>query len=272
MEINYYRVMAAYDKDINFDDKFERLTNAVYNTPKGIIRTVLLREDLADRMPELFSGTRLRVLDAGCGTGEMSRWAASKDLEIVRIDISSKMLDEARRRDKEEAIPCAIEHRCEPVQTHANAGPPPYDIIICHGMLAWLADPEEGFNALSRLLKPGGRMSLVYYNRNRNILRNGLLANFYCLRTGDYRPRQKGGGLTPINPLDEAQVYGWAARNGLTVEFKSGIRIFFGLANNHHDFSGKEEALLRTERMFYRREPFSSIGVHTHLILRKNVT
>ena len=269
VEINYYRPMASGEQDINFDEKFERLKNAVYNTPKGIIRSTLVKEDIAEQLSELFSGQSLSVLDAGCGTGEISRWIASDALDIVRLDISGKMIDEAKRRDGEAGITSGVSHRCEPVQAHAQENPGRYDVIICHGMLAWLAAPATGFAALARLLKPGGRMSLLYYNRNRNILRNGLLANFYCLRTGDYKPRQKGGGLTPINPLDETQVLGWAAGEGLTLEFKSGIRIFYGLANNHNEFAGKEEALLKTERMFYRREPFASVGVHTHMILTK---
>ena len=270
VEINYYHVMAAGDKDINFDEKFERLKNAVYNTPKGIIRKTLVSEDIAEYFPELFSGKRLSILDAGCGTGEISRWISSSSLDIVRIDISGRMIDEAKRRDIEEGIEDNITHCCESVQAHAKGHPGCYDIIICHGMLAWLADPEQGFASLARLLKPGGRMSLLYYNRNRNILRNGLLANFYCLKTGDYKPRQKGGGLTPINPLDETQILGWAGQHNLRLEFKSGIRIFYGLANNHNEFEGKEEVLLRTERMFYRREPFASIGVHTHMIFNKS--
>ncbi len=136
-------------------------------------------------------------------------------------------------------------------------------------MLAWLARPEEGFRAVSTMLKPGGYLSLLYYNRNRNILRNGLLANFYCLKTGDYHPRQKGGGLTPINPLREREIFGWIEDEGLATVLKSGIRIFYGLANNKSDFEGQEDELLYTERLFYRQEPFASIGVHTHVILRK---
>ena len=255
--------------DVNFDEKYDRLKNAVYNTPKGMIRELLLKEDISEFIPRLSENGPLTILDAGCGTGMISRWIAREGFDITRIDISKKMLADAGNLDEEQIPGINVKNICQSVQQHAADGKIKYDVIICHGMLAWLADPHEGFGALDSLLKPGGMMSLLYYNRNRNILRNGLLGNFYCLRTGDYRPRQKGGGLTPINPLREKEVLAWIREKGLRIVSKSGIRIFYGLANNHNEFAGKEQALLDTERLFYRQEPFASVGVHTHMVLSK---
>lgn len=45
----------------------------------------------------LASGPSRRVIDLGCGAGEHARWLAARGFEVVGIDASAEMLEQARR-------------------------------------------------------------------------------------------------------------------------------------------------------------------------------
>lgn len=40
-----------------------------------------------------------------------------------------------------------------------------FDLILCHAVLEWLDDPKSAVRDLARLVKPGCRMSLMFFNR-----------------------------------------------------------------------------------------------------------
>ena len=58
-----------------------------------------MREALLAILPTDLTGAR--VLDAGCGAGQMAMELASRGAEVVAIDISPSLLDVARRRTPE---------------------------------------------------------------------------------------------------------------------------------------------------------------------------
>lgn len=72
------------------------------NTPVSRIRETVrkgreaMRNTLLDWLPEDLSGARL--LDAGCGTGMLAIEAANRGAEVVAIDISPALIDEAQQR------------------------------------------------------------------------------------------------------------------------------------------------------------------------------
>lgn len=103
------------------------------------------------------------VLDAGCGKGRhlyfASRFGAKT---VVGVDVS-------------EAVWVAYANTKDLPNVHiiqANICRPPlksvFDYIYSIGVLHHLAEPEEGFQALSGLLKPGGTISIWVYGREGN--------------------------------------------------------------------------------------------------------
>lgn len=85
---------------------WERLTS---DAPvSGIRRTVRagrdrMRDIMLSRLPEDLSGRR--VLDAGCGTGAMSKILAARGAEVVAIDISPQLVGIAEKRMPEALKP-----------------------------------------------------------------------------------------------------------------------------------------------------------------------
>lgn len=55
-----------------------------------------MRAELLSQLPRDLTGTR--VLDAGCGTGQMSVALAERGAEVIAVDISPSLLDVARDR------------------------------------------------------------------------------------------------------------------------------------------------------------------------------
>lgn len=82
---------------------WERLTS---DAPVSRVRQTVregrdrMRAAMLSRLPENLSG--LRVLDAGCGAGQMTEELARRGAEVVAVDISPSLLEVARRRIPEE--------------------------------------------------------------------------------------------------------------------------------------------------------------------------
>ncbi|MEM9277451.1 MAG: magnesium protoporphyrin IX methyltransferase [Pseudomonadota bacterium] len=72
------------------------------NTPVSRIRETVragreaMRQTLMSFLPDDLSGAR--ILDAGCGTGMLAMEAASRGAEVVAVDISPALVEEARKR------------------------------------------------------------------------------------------------------------------------------------------------------------------------------
>ena len=95
----------------------------------------------------------LRVLDLGCGTGALARELRNLGAcEVIAVDLSERMLAEARTRTPDEQI---IFRRAD-LETFAPE-PDGFDLVVSSLALHYLAD----FAALARrtkaALRPGGR-------------------------------------------------------------------------------------------------------------------
>ena len=79
--------------------KWERLTS---DAPVSKIRETVrkgrdqMRDQLRSRLPADLQG--VRILDAGCGTGQMAQELAMYGADVVAIDISPSLVDIARQR------------------------------------------------------------------------------------------------------------------------------------------------------------------------------
>ncbi len=91
------RVETYFDKTAT--KTWERLTS---DAPVSKIRETVragrdrMRELMLSRLPSNLTGAR--VLDAGCGAGQMSIELAARGAEVVAIDISPSLVEIARRR------------------------------------------------------------------------------------------------------------------------------------------------------------------------------
>ena len=102
-----------------------------------------------------------RLLDVGCGRGEAAISLAF-DLgttgELVGIDASAAMLQVARRRSSE--APCPVRFSVGDARSLDEADRS-FDVVRCERTLQWLPEPATVVAEFARVLRSGGRLSLI---------------------------------------------------------------------------------------------------------------
>ena len=113
--------------------------------------------ELRRLIENLSLGPGMRILDAGCGTGEALHWlleATESAGEVVGIDLSAAHVNTASRRTSP---------RIRVLQADLSNVPLPsssFDFIWCVNTINHLHDPVAGVRRLATLLRPGGRIAL----------------------------------------------------------------------------------------------------------------
>ncbi|WP_028975209.1 methyltransferase domain-containing protein [Spirochaeta cellobiosiphila] len=254
--------------DKNFDDLAHKLDHNIYSTPKGAVRLEVLYKDLLSTLPHLHDKP-LRVLDAGGGLGQFSRLLAKEGgHHILHIDISSEMLKKAEQEADVQGLKDLITFKKISIQELPSIVEESFDLILFHGVIEWMEEQEQSLENLKKVLKDDGHLSLLFYNRDRLILKNGVNAHFKRIHTGDYIGKRTGNVLTPTHPLRESEVKLWLSELKFDILSKGGIRIFYGLFSNGDEFEDRIDQLKIVEWTYCRIEPYASIAQHIHFVCK----
>ncbi len=254
---------------MSFQGLEQHLEKNIYSTAKGKLRLNVLWHDLLLSLPEL-NNKSLNILDIGGGSGHITRRLAGLGHRVTLCDISPSMLAEAREQNDQAGLSQKIELVQEDIAKLHSVIKGKFDLVLIHVVLGWLDQPKEAFKRSLHFLEKGGALSLLYYNIDRLIIKNGIHANFRRIKTGSYVKTGKGRKLTPPNPLKHHEVLDWLEKENLKVVSKAGIRIFFDMIRNEEEFQGRMEALEEVEKTYSRLEPYASIAQHIHLVCRKS--
>lgn len=90
-----------------------------------------------------------RILDLGCGTGDIAAAMSKRGAQVVGVDASPTMIASAcerfLRQDFRVADAADLPFEAE------------FDAVFSHAVLHWVARAEEAAHGIARALKPGGR-------------------------------------------------------------------------------------------------------------------
>lgn len=115
--------------------------------------------------PERRNLSGLRVLDAGCGTGQVLTQMAEchPEVRILGIDLSDTSLGIAQRQlDRVGATNAEL--RVFQIYDLERLGET-FDVVMCGGVLHHLSDPVRGLRCLRSVLKDDGVLSIMVYGR-----------------------------------------------------------------------------------------------------------
>ncbi len=98
-----------------------------------------------------------RILDLGCGTGHLTAKLAEAGCEVIGIDSSSPMVEEARR-----LYPRV---RFEVADARDFAFDDAFDAVFSNAVLHWVKEPEKAIACVQRALEPGGRFVAEFGGR-----------------------------------------------------------------------------------------------------------
>ena len=208
----------------------------------------------------LISHGGLSVLDAGGGSGHMTLRMASQGDSVVLCDPSREMLTRAEESAHEANLSELITIRYSAIQDLEWTGN--FEVITCHAVLEWLADPETSLRRLVQFLREDGSLSLMFYNQNAAVLKRIFRGEFAGISLAPEGKKQNNG----CTPLAEETVRAWLEGFGLKIVSKSGIRMFHDHLPDVARSRERLDDLLKVEKELRKREPFASLGQHIHLV------
>ena len=111
----------------------------------------------------LIPGKGLKVLDAGCGTGEISFLLASMGYEVYGLDISEKMLAKAKEKAKTRlagngggSVHFQLGDAEKPPFPHGF-----FDAVVCKHVLWTLPSPQTALDSWTKILKENGKVIVI---------------------------------------------------------------------------------------------------------------
>lgn len=122
-----------------------------------------------------------RILDVGCGTGDLARQLAERGAHVVGLDHSPEMIAEARARypDLTFILGDATRFACAE----------PFDAVFSNAALHWIRPPEDAVRCIAAALKPGGRFVAEFGGKG-NVagIADGIRHARYALTGEDHPP------------------------------------------------------------------------------------
>lgn len=253
-------------QDRVFDGLAQRFQRSIYADPRGMIRLAIVQDDLQALAN---SPQPLRVLDAGGGLGQMAIWLAQHGHQVLLAEPSAEMLQQAQAAITQAGLQGSIELRQASVQELVQAGGEPFDVIVFHAVLEWLAEPSATLLQLLTLLKPCGWLSLLFFNQHSTVMRRLIAGDLATVRAGQFASDGQQG-LAPISPLLPDEVLAWLRAAQMDIVTWSGVRCFYDYMYRDVRKQVAIAEVLPLERAYSQQEPWRSLARYQHVLCRSS--
>lgn len=125
---------------------------------RGHVRYEVTRRNLQAVLGEFLNSPR-RIIDVGGGLGHDAAWAASlhSDNKVVLVEPDPASASQAAA-DYGKTIDVIAGNSDTAARRFDERS---FDLVLSHGVLMYMEDPQAELNRLSRLIRPGGYLSLL---------------------------------------------------------------------------------------------------------------
>jgi S-adenosylmethionine-dependent methyltransferase len=235
---------------------------------RDVVRQELVSRQLAGELPPLPG----RVLDIGCGQGTQALRLARRGYQVTGLDPSGELL--ARFDNDLAAEPAEVRARVrldrgQATDVAERYRASPFEIVLCHGVLMYLADPAPALSAIAEVTVPGGLVSLLVRNGDALAMRPGLLGDWNTcaesFRSDTYLNRMGiGARADRLGDLTTR-----LAAAGLAVGSWYGVRVFTDAAPDDARVPADVDNLLACEEQAGRTDPYRRVAALLHVIARR---
>ncbi|WP_035013682.1 methyltransferase domain-containing protein [Catenovulum agarivorans] len=258
-----------YKPDQSFTDIADKFADNIYKTTKGRLRLAVLQHDLAQLGLAASNDRHIEscaILDVGAGLGHMSVWLAQQGHRLTAVEVAPNLLDTAKAFAQSAGV--SVDFHCMPAQDYvAQNLDKQFDWVVCHAVLEWIAQPQLFIECLFKVLKPGGKLSIMFFNNRAKLIGNLLYGNFDYISNGLKAKKQVR--LNPNYPQEPQQVYTWLEAYGEIVH-KRGVRSFHDYMLDRSMWQSHFEQIVENELAVSDTEPFISMGKYIHVVVEKN--
>jgi 2-polyprenyl-6-hydroxyphenyl methylase/3-demethylubiquinone-9 3-methyltransferase len=142
-------------------------------------RLEVLEECLRDRD---LTGTAW--LDAGCGTGTLTRFLAARGCIVKGLDAAPQMIEMAKEQARKH--PASAELTFEVAETieHLPIASVSLDGVLCSSVLEYVEHAEECLSGFARVLRPGGLLLISVPNAQSVVRRTQVALHRWGKRLG----------------------------------------------------------------------------------------
>jgi ubiquinone/menaquinone biosynthesis C-methylase UbiE/uncharacterized protein YbaR (Trm112 family) len=125
------------------------------------LRTRAERSDFARLLDQAIPGDA-RIVEIGCGTGQMSLYLARADRTVIGSDLARGSLALGASAARRYGLGSVQFVECDLTRLPLKEGA--FDVVYCSGVLHHTPDPRAAFASIVRAARPGGMIVLGLYN------------------------------------------------------------------------------------------------------------
>lgn len=239
---------------------------------QGTLRQVV-RQELVSRQlaAHLTDEPARRVLDLGCGQGTQLLYLARRGHLVTGLDSSASMLADLRLALSSE--PPEVSERVRLVQADAARmlevlPESSFDVVLCHGVLMYFADPEPLLDAMAAVMAPAGTLSLLVRNGDALAMRPGLLGDWEATAAAldDVSYRNRLGLQARADHVDALTAS--LTRRGLSILSWYGVRVFTDIVADDAPPPDSQQLLqvIACEERAGRTDPYRRVAALLHII------
>ena len=233
----------------------------------GAARTAVVWDALRAMLQS--TGDDLRVLDIGGGTGGFAVGVAELGHRVQVVDPSPDALAILDRRSEESGVADRVTGVQGDLSTLASlVGGERVDVVLCHGVLGVVDDPDAAVRALTEVLVPGGVLSLLVGQRHAAVVARAMAGHFDEARALlDGQPTGEPPAGQPRRFTAE-EISALLRRAGFRDVTLHGVRVFGDVVpGSLVDLEpGAAEALASLERAVADRAEYLTLAAQIHAL------